>query len=141
MTRDGSNTYQWRYVDSNPGDDASRGLSVECLLGSNCWVHGPDFLWKNEDEWLKSLIVEEVSNDDVEVKKEVLCGSMKMKSVSNIGELLFLKTSNWHKLKKTVARLLRFKALFCRKFQTSSESNEEIQMGRITVKELQEAEK
>ena len=35
----------------------------------------------------------------------------------------------------------RFKAWFCRKFQTFGKSNEEIQMGKITVKELQEAEK
>ena len=47
MIRDGSNTSQWRYVDSNSnlGDDASRGLSVEGLVGSNCWVfHVLDFL-------------------------------------------------------------------------------------------------
>ena len=118
-----------------------RDLSVEGLLRSNRWVHGPDFLWKNEDEWPKSLIVEEVPDDDVEVKNEKLCDSLKMKPVCNIVELLFLKISNWHKLKKTVAWLLRFKAWFCRKFQTSDKSNEEIQMGRITVKELQEAEK
>ena len=79
-------------------------------------------------------------DDDVEVKKEVLCGSVKMKPVSNIVELLFLKISKWHELKKTVAWLLKFKAWFCRKFQTSGKSNEEIQTGRITVKELQEAE-
>ena len=74
VIHDGSNTSQWRYIDSNsnPGDDASRGLSVEGLLGSNHWIHGPDFLWKNEDEWLKSLIVEEVPDDDVEVKRSTL---------------------------------------------------------------------
>jgi len=42
---------QWRYVDSqsNPADDASRGLSIKELAPR--WLQGPGFLKKSEEQW------------------------------------------------------------------------------------------
>jgi hypothetical protein len=46
---------QWRYVDSksNPGDDASRGMTAEQQIRSQLWLYGPDFLILEESQWPK----------------------------------------------------------------------------------------
>ena len=48
-----SSPTQWKYVETNlnPTDDASRGLTVDAIVGSNRWCMGPCFLWQNEDSW------------------------------------------------------------------------------------------
>ena len=47
---DQSTAAQWRYVEStlNPADKASRGMTVDELLISECWKQGPPFLKKPE---------------------------------------------------------------------------------------------
>ena len=52
LIRDHSDLSQWRYVDteSNPADDASRGLDGPSILRQQRWLEGPNFLWKPEDE-------------------------------------------------------------------------------------------
>ena len=49
-----SSVSSWRHVASkqNPADDASRGISAHdlCKEGSR-WLHGPAFLWKDEETW------------------------------------------------------------------------------------------
>ena len=49
---DGSRRNQWKYVEtsSNPADDASRGLPAEEFIQDKCWMNGPSFLWKKEDQ-------------------------------------------------------------------------------------------
>ena len=44
---------QWKYVDteSNPADDASRGLSAEELIHSKRWLSGSAFLWEEDKNW------------------------------------------------------------------------------------------
>ena len=55
---------QWRYVGTktNPADDASRGLSAEAIITSNCWTNGPEFLWLFEGKWpqMPAAIGEEI---------------------------------------------------------------------------------
>ena len=52
MIRDESSRSQWRYVKSDeyPADGASRGVKATSLLNHR-WLHGPDFLQKEEKEW------------------------------------------------------------------------------------------
>ena len=72
LIRDHSNVEQWRYVDSssNLADDASRGLSGGALLECERWLKGPEFLWKNEEEWPKSLAAfGNVPDEDPEVRE------------------------------------------------------------------------
>ena len=47
--------YDCRYVhtDDNPADIASKGASIEDLLNSKLWWHGPNYLRLPEDEWPK----------------------------------------------------------------------------------------
>ncbi|XP_033105187.1 uncharacterized protein LOC117107594 [Anneissia japonica] len=50
--RNHSSPYQWRHIPSksNPADDASRGITAK-LTGNQRWIHGPSFLWKDENAW------------------------------------------------------------------------------------------
>ena len=75
---DCSSPYQWRYVPSklNPADDASRGLKVDELLTNSRWKMGPPFLWQSEDKWPSYPGVEELSEEDPEVKKDAKVGGV-----------------------------------------------------------------
>lgn len=68
-----SSVEQWRYIDTkrNPADDGSRGLPASQISGSK-WITGPDFLWKNEDEWeVSAKDIQDLESDNPEVKKNV----------------------------------------------------------------------
>jgi hypothetical protein len=76
--RDSSQPSQWRYVKSedNPGDECSRGLTVDKFIANQRWFGGPAFLWNPEDQWPSAdLVLEQYQNDpeekDVEVKRSV----------------------------------------------------------------------
>ena len=65
-----SSVEHWRYIDTkrNPADDGSRGLRASQISGSK-WITGPDFLWRNEDEWeVPSKDIRGLESDDPEVK-------------------------------------------------------------------------
>lgn len=48
-----SNTQDWHHIKSaeNPADLLSRGVSVDYLLGSELWWHGPKFLRSHNSTW------------------------------------------------------------------------------------------
>ena len=69
-----SSSKQWRYVDtqSNPADEASRGMTVDELLNNNRWKYGPEFLSQSEETWPKLPIdANQISDKDPELKKAV----------------------------------------------------------------------
>jgi hypothetical protein len=105
---------QWRYVDSkrNPADDASRGLSTQQMIDRKRWRYGPDFLWKDEEEWPAPP---EVDSDDLKGESEVkqtlvICSASAKETCEEdpIGRLI-RRYSCWFRLRKAVAWLLRFK--------------------------------
>ena len=57
---DGSTVVQWRHVptNSNPADDATKGLKVEALLTATRWKMGPSFLREQKDKWPNQSSVE-----------------------------------------------------------------------------------
>ena len=72
--RDVSSPSQWQCVDSNsnPADDASRGLNADELIKSKRWLHAPEILWGSAKHWPKSpASINDVEEDDPEVKKSV----------------------------------------------------------------------
>lgn len=44
---------QWKYVpsDSNPANNASRGISMKNIIRSNRWFNRPKFLWDDKKAW------------------------------------------------------------------------------------------
>lgn len=100
---------QWRYVNTkeNPADLASRGLKVDGLLHGGKWIEGPKFLLKNEQDWPLTVLDHSLRLDDPEVKKEVVVNAIIKDSCSPTDRLI-AHFSDWHKLKVSVAWLLRF---------------------------------
>ena len=100
---------QWKHVGAkqNPADDASRGLSAEALLKNERWIQRPEFLWKSEEAWpSQQYSVSTVAENDPEVKKEPRVFSTDADTGWNLGQL-FERFSNWHRLKKFLAWMLR----------------------------------
>ncbi|XP_053406602.1 uncharacterized protein LOC128559321 [Mercenaria mercenaria] len=62
---------QWRHVDtaSNPADVASRGMHASDFKTMKFWMHGPEFLQKDESHWPSHLTKPELDDDDTELKK------------------------------------------------------------------------
>ena len=72
MIHEGSEVSSWRHVKSNlnPADDASRGMSVESIIGRSRWSMGPGFLSQTEEHWPEQPeCVATLESDHPEVKK------------------------------------------------------------------------
>lgn len=108
--RETTEVSQWRYINTkeNPADLASRGLKVDDLLYGGKWIQGPEFLLRNEQEWPLSIWDNSLGLDDPEVKKEVFVNAVTKDSCSPTDRLIS-HFSDWHKLKVSVAWLLRFR--------------------------------
>ena len=114
IIRDGSSATQWRYVESerNPADDASRGLDAGSLCTRTRWLHGPDFLWRDEAEWPKMPFSAPpaITVDDPEVKRDVSCKATTVEvEETSPTDRLIKHFSSMYRLKKAVAWLLRAK--------------------------------
>ena len=138
---------QWKHVGTkqNPADDASRGLSAEALLKNKRWIQGPDFLWKSEDAWpSQQYSVSRVAESDPEVKREPQVFSANAEAGSTLGQL-FGCFSQWHRLKKFLAWMLRYranlrKAVACRNSGLIL-LNKAARIEPITVEEMNKAER
>ena len=60
----------------NPPDDVSRGLKQQKFIDQYRWWKGPEYLWKSEEN-SPNAEIEEVSQDDPEVRNEVEANLMK----------------------------------------------------------------
>ena len=115
-------------------------------MASNRWIKGPDFLWQNEDSWPEDVFcVGEVSSDDPEVRKEIQTYNVVSIAEQEDGVMnrLITRCSDWNKLKKSVAWLLRFKLWFQWKLRKKTEETELVkpfETCKMTVKEMGMAE-
>lgn len=111
--RELSDKHQWRHISSkeNPADDVSRGLSIEAFLKSKKWFQGPEFLAKPDTEWPNALKdFPPIESNDPEVKKETIVNSLIVEAKSPLSKLIEYY-SNWNRLKRAVAWMLKFRAL------------------------------
>jgi hypothetical protein len=142
VIRDGSSPAQWRYVPSedNPADHASRGLSVKQLLSKSEWVKGPQFLAHPEEVW-------PVENEDVkEDGCELLSAAVTINATKteeetpapeskNAVDKLIEHFSDWTRLRRAVAWLLRFKKVLRKSDERKCRQDD------LTLDEILEAEK
>ena len=108
--RDATSPYQWRYVESkrNPADDASRGLDGQELSPQCRWITGPNFLRLPESEWPQVPgDLDDIPVDDPEVKR-ISVHSMDVNESEDFLTRLN-RFSEWHRLKKSIAWILRLK--------------------------------
>ena len=64
---------QWHFIksESNPADDASRGLDSKTKYQIKRCFNGPSFLWDEKQCWLQKCEISEVSEEDRELKKVI----------------------------------------------------------------------
>ena len=140
--RDETDPIQWKHVDSenNPADDASRGLEGNQITKRHRWVRGPDFLWHPESEWPTfPCDLDAVFADDPEVKKVVTHATVSDEKEEILTR--FARFSNWNRMKRCVARILRLKQ-FLAHVQTPLETRRagKLSSQPLKVEELQRAE-
>lgn len=102
---------QWRYVHTtqNPADQASRGLTVDHLLTNWRWIEGPEFLWEAEEAWPVSNLDSDIAADDPEVKKELTANAVIVEDIPSATHQLISYFSDWRKLKRSVAWILKIR--------------------------------
>jgi ribonuclease HI len=107
-----SEPYQWHHVPSqlNPADDASRGLMPQ-KLSSSSWLRGPSFLLDGNVDCLDK---EALSPED---EQEILILATAVAPESTLDPLhkFFLCFSDWQKLKRIAAIILRMQKLLLSK--------------------------
>lgn len=109
LIRELTDRSQWKYVSSsqNPADLASRGLKIENFIKSVIWFQGPSFLL-NEEHWPKQPKHSRLMEQN-EVRTTVATTCAKPWRNDETMSQLIDHYSSWHKLKKAVAWILRFK--------------------------------
>lgn len=150
--RDLTDPNSWFYVEtnSNPADEASRGLTARQLVESSRWLTGPEFLWESGAFKPENVEVSPLQESDPEVKK----ASVLSTEVKNVPFPAHFETSrldgvsSWYQAVKVIALCLRLKSKFQRrevkkpeKPVTKSSTEVEKSVLKVTLPEFQEAEK
>ena len=140
--RDTTTPDEWHYVDSalNPADDASCGLTMSRFLENKRWINGPSFLWKAMDEWPKRPV--DVTVDALD-DPEVAVTSTNTTVSGQHNEIMgyFSRFSQWYRLKRAIAWLLRIKPRQDRNRHSLVDSSTQNKTPRpIVIEELEKAE-
>ncbi|XP_064631645.1 uncharacterized protein LOC135489940 [Lineus longissimus] len=141
----------WRHVDTanNPADDVSRGLTADELIDSTRRTNGPSFLWKPECDWPQTPSVMLPEDDSIHLEEkpqlQVFVAENPEKTAASEDILMKLieRHSNWYKLKKSVAWILRARKVLRNKaliHHHDSIGVEPIKDGELSVDELKRAE-
>lgn len=116
------------------------------MLQNTRWLEGPKFLWNTKDHWSNHALAEEekVKADDLEVKR---CKSLAVTTsqVEGFGDIsqLFLRFSSWHRLKRFVAIMLRYRKALRRACESRSRGKStpnQTSVRFISAEEMREAE-
>ena len=126
---------QWRHVsvDINPADLVTRGKSI-ASMNMNTWLYGPSFLKQYKSDWEVQDVDVSLSESDPEIKQEVRTCVANASAVSATDYLLAY-FSDWYKLKRSVAWLLRFKM-----YLKMHQAHNSVDSRHLTVSELKQAE-
>ncbi|KAJ8358081.1 hypothetical protein AAFF_G00035180 [Aldrovandia affinis] len=112
MIREATKPSQWKYVRTteNPADLPSRGLKAKSLAQSRAWIDGPSFLLNNECDWPEQPMQRKESlQNDPEVKNMATVNTIKVEEDKEPMNKLIDYYSEWHKLKRAVAWILKLK--------------------------------
>ena len=127
---------QWRHVPGkeNPADLASRGIRATDAQRLRFWLTGPKFLWEHESKWPNTKDSVELDEKDIEIRKDcVVYATTKEESIL---ESMFDRYSDFHKLSRAVAWLLRFKSYCLHRFL---HRNGSVNTDRLSVQEIDKA--
>ena len=101
-------------------------------MASKMWLQGPEFLWENDISWpVMPDNNPDILKNDADVKRESVSCTVVVYQV-NLFDNLLTRYSTWHRLKKAVAWLLRFRLWL--------QNRQHVFVSKcLTVPELQEA--
>jgi hypothetical protein len=142
LIRDNSAVESWNYIDtdSNPADDASRGICCTNLPADHRWFRGPTFLWLPEEQWPRRASRRQptFADGDPEVRKEIVtCATVAEQRGENVMNRLLKRYSSWYRLKRCIAYIiLAFDVLHCRAKRVVARS----MSNGVTTDDLQRAE-
>ena len=114
---------------------------MDGLLTNSLWKVGLPFLWQSEDKWPSYPGVEELSEEDREVKKDAKVGGVLTDGDSIQVDQLLEKFSSWHSLKKFVAWFLSLCKFCARDKEKPVISAMKSSIEPISVPEMREAER
>ena len=93
-------------------DDKEMSMEDKRFIKCSKWIHGPEFLWKSEDEWPQNPVeAMPLSQDDLEVKRCTAVYSAVIKTQNNPTWQLLEYFSSWNKLKRAVVWYLKLRNL------------------------------
>lgn len=124
LIREATKPSQWKYVrtNENPADQASRGLKAKSLVQEGTWTSGPDFLL-NEKDWPEQPVRRKESlEDDPEVKNTVAVNAVKVEESMEPMNQLISYYSDWNKLKRSVAWIVKVKDALWKQKEESKEA-------------------
>lgn len=101
---------QWYHCPGlqNPADDCSRGLAASDINLKHRFLHGPDFLYQEEKHWPHPVCLQPISEEDVEVRKEVqFAFAAKTVPLETIYAINLHKYSRLIRLTRTTAYVMR----------------------------------
>ena len=135
--RNNSEPSQWHHVDTclNPADDTSRGMTASEMISQERWLHGPEFLYRDESTWPEDVTdVNSDDDSDLEVKTKGKSFAVETNEIDYTSEFLS-HYSSWYRMKRAVCWIQRFiKWLKCK-----SDPPETLK-SRLTLDEMKEAE-
>ena len=104
---DVSSPDHWTHISTqfNPAYDGSRGVPADSL---HQWLNEPELLSQPAETWPQSPAMSiEISESNPEIKKGLLAYATRVPNHESSITEIFKKYSNWQRLKKTVAGVLR----------------------------------
>lgn len=115
---------------------------MDNLLTDRRWIDGPDFLWKAEEEWPVNILDSDIAADDPEVKRELTINAVIVDDTPSATHQLIMYFSDWRKLKRSVAWILKIRKTLLERSQTRKQRTQEKLIGNafLTPDDLSEAE-
>ena len=131
---------KWRYIEThnNPSDPASRGITMTDECGVEKWFKGPDFLWKESEDWKCTTMKVSVDCNDPEIKTSKCTNIIRTNQDGCLLETILERHSDWNKMKRILGNVILFVEK-CRKRTAHDLSVEHIEKaGRLLIKLAQQ---
>ena len=135
----------WGHVGGkdNPADIGSRGVSASVLRDSKLWWEGPESLRESEENWPKTLVLEDSTDIKKERKKMCVLSVVTEKSEKLSNAVNVERFSSLNKLLRVTAWVRRFVNNLKQKTEKKAlkKGRKEVRLGKISVEEIEEAER
>ncbi len=117
IIRESTKPQQWRYVSTskNPADSPSRVVSCEKFMKNTNWIIGPSFLKEPVSRWPENIHDMLIKENDNEIKHSVSVNLVSATESTDTVSKLINYHSDWYKLKRSVAWILRVKDMLKQK--------------------------